>query len=253
MLKISIITVCYNAKNTIKHTLDSLSLQDYQNIEFILVDGNSNDGTMDIVKSYESMFDIIISENDNGMYEALNKGIRVANGEIIGILNSDDVFCNNNILSLIANIFNNESELSAIIGDVAFVNESNKIIRYCSAKKWNTSKFKFGNMPPHPSFYCRKSCYNKFGYYNTSFKIAGDFELLLRFLFINHINYRYFPITIVYMKSGGLSTSGLKSTLTINNEISKAFKINNLKTTFINLYSRYFKKIFEFLPHLFSK
>jgi glycosyltransferase involved in cell wall biosynthesis len=178
MLKISIITVCYNAKNTIKQTLDSLFLQDYQNIEFILIDGNSNDGTLDIVKSYESKFDIIISENDNGMYDALNKGIRVANGDIIGILNADDVFCNKNILSLIANIFNGDSELSAIIGDVAFVNESNKIIRYCSARKWDVSKFKFGNMPPHPSFYCRKSYYNKLGYYNTSFKIAKSFALL---------------------------------------------------------------------------
>lgn len=252
MLKFSIITVCYNSANTIRETLDSLFSQNYENVEFILVDGSSNDETMDIVKDYESNFDIIISEPDNGMYDALNKGISVASGEIIGLLNSDDLYSNNNILNLIANKFNDDPQLDAIIGDIAFVNKSNKIIRHCSANKWNISKFKFGNMPPHPSFYCKKSCYNKYGYYNTSFKIAGDFELLLRFFYINKIKYTYISMIMVNMKSGGLSTSGIKSTLTINNEILRAFKTNELKTNYIYLYSRYFKKILEFIPDLFS-
>ena len=251
-MKISIITVCFNANKTIEQTIISVLSQTYQNIEYIIIDGGSEDGTIGIIKKYSSKVDKIISEKDNGMYDALNKGIKLATGDIIGILNSDDYFSNNNILNLIVCKFNENLELDAIIGDVAFVDKTNKIIRHCSAKKWDISKFRFGNMPPHPSFYCKKYCFDKFGYYNTKFKIAGDFELLLRFFFINKIHFSHIPKTMVSMNLGGLSTSGVKSTLTINREILDAFKINGLKTNFLYLYLRYFKKIFEFKFNLFT-
>jgi len=253
MLRISIITVSFNSANTIRETLNSLFSQDYDNVEFILVDGNSTDETMTIVKEYESKFNVIISENDSGMYDALNKGVRIANGDVIGILNTDDIFTNNNILSSIAKILNNNPDLDAIIGDIVFVNEKNKIIRNYSSKNWSNYKFKFGFMPPHPSFYCKKDCFNKFGYYNTDFKIAGDFELLLRFLYLNKINYKIIQLTMVNMKLGGLSTGGFKSLIKINNEIIKAYKINNLYTNYFLLYSRYFFKIFDFLPNILPR
>ena len=252
-MKISIITVCFNANKTIEQTIISVLSQTYQNVEYIIIDGGSVDGTISVIEKYSSKIDKIISEYDNGMYDALNKGIKIATGEIIGILNSDDFFCNNNILNLIADKFNEKLELDAIIGDVAFVNKFNKIIRHCSAKEWNISEFKLGNMPPHPSFYCKKSCFNKFGYYNSKFKIAGDFELFVRFFYIYKINYSYIPITMVNMRTGGLSTSGINSTLTINREILQALKINGLKSNIIYLYSRYFKKIFEYKLNIFSK
>jgi glycosyltransferase involved in cell wall biosynthesis len=251
-LKISIITVCFNANKTIEQTIISVLSQTYQNIEYIIIDGGSVDGTIGIIHKYSSNIDKIISEKDNGMYDALNKGIKLATGDIIGILNSDDFFSNNNILNLIVSKFNENLELDAIIGDVAFVNKTNKIIRHCSTKKWDISKFKFGNMPPHPSFYCKKYCYDKFGYYNTKYKIAGDFELLLRFFYINKLQFLHIPKILVSMKPGGLSTSGVKSTLTINREILDAFKINGLKTNFLFLYSRYFKKILEYNFRYFS-
>ena len=251
-MKISIITVCFNAKKTIEKTINSVLSQTYHNIEYIIIDGGSVDGTIEIIEKYRSKIHKYISESDYGMYDALNKGINFATGDIIGILNSDDYFCNKNILNLIASIFNEKIELDAVIGDIAFINEKNKIIRYCSAKNWNISKFKFGNMPPHPSFYCRKSYFTKYGYYNSNFKIAGDFELFLRFFLIYKINYSYLPIRMVYMRTGGLSTSGFKSTLIINREIQQAFKINGLKSNIIFLYLRYFKKIFEYKYSIFS-
>ena len=186
-MKISIITVCFNASRTIEQTIISVLTQTYQNIEYIIIDGASVDGSIGIIEKYSSKIHEFISEPDNGMYDALNKGIKLATGDIIGILNSDDSFCNDNILNLVACNFNEILELDAVIGDVAFINKNNKIFRQCSAKNWDISKFKYGNMPPHPSFYCKKSCFNKYGYYNTNFKIAGDFELFIRF-FLSLIN-----------------------------------------------------------------
>jgi glycosyltransferase involved in cell wall biosynthesis len=202
---------------------------------------------MNIVKKYRSKFDIIISEKDNGMYDALNKGIKLASGDIIGILNSDDEYFNNDIINIISKKFSENSNLDAVYGDVAFVNSENELLRYYSAKNWSPGKFKIGNMPPHPSFYCKRNLFYKYGFYNTDFRIAGDFELLLRFIFVNKITCEYIPCRFVNMKLGGLSTNGLKSIYKINNEILKAFKLNNLKTNYILLYSRYIKKSLQFL------
>jgi glycosyltransferase involved in cell wall biosynthesis len=245
-LKFSIITVCYNSENTIRETIESLFSQNYKDIEYILVDGNSKDNTINIVNEYRNKFNIIISENDHGMYDALNKGILAASGDIIGILNSDDIYSNTKVLELLANEFNKNPNFDALIGDVAF-KSNDKILRYYSSKNWNPSKFKFGMMPAHPSFYCKRELFYKYGLYDTRFKIAGDFELLLRFFLINKINYKYLPLQMVDMKLGGLSTSGFKSLYRINKEIKLAFKINSLKSNYIILSFRYFHKIFQYL------
>jgi glycosyltransferase involved in cell wall biosynthesis len=244
-LKISIITVCFNSEKTIRDTINSLFSQSYSNIEYILVDGMSNDNTMNIVNEFRQKFDIIISEVDFGMYDALNKGIQAATGDIIGILNSDDIFSSNNLLQLLAFEFKQNPNLDALIGDIAF-KSNDRIIRYYSSKNWDAKKFKFGVMPPHPSFYCKRELFFKYGLYNKNFIIAGDFELLLRFILINKINYKYIPLQMVDMKLGGLSTNGIKSLLRINEEIILAFKINSLKTNYFNLTIRYFCKAFQY-------
>ena len=245
-MKISIITVCYNAEKTIEKTIKSVLNQGYKNIEYIIVDGNSTDNTMNIITNYRNEVDIIISENDNGIYDAINKGINASSGEIIGILNADDILFNNNIITKIVEVFIESPELEAVIGDIIFQDSSNKIRRYYSSQKWSIHKFSSGYMPPHPSFYCKKINFHKFGLYNTSFKIAADYELLIRFLKIHNLSYKYVPLIFVKMSLGGVSTRGISSFLTINSEIFKACKLNGIKTNYLKLYSKYFIKIFEY-------
>jgi glycosyltransferase involved in cell wall biosynthesis len=246
-LKISLITVSFNAEKTIESTIKSVLSQDYHNIEYILIDGCSADGTMSIVSKYIDKIDIVISEKDNGIYDAINKGIKVASGEIIGLLNADDEFSDVNIISNIAAYFKNSTNLDAIIGDIVFQNDSNQIIRKYSSKNWSSNKFSWGFMPPHPSFYCKKEYFHKYGFYNTSFKIAADFELLIRFLKINNISCCYLPLIMVKMKLGGASTRGFSSLWTINREIYRACNLNGIKTNYFKLYSKYFLKVFEFI------
>lgn len=245
-MKFSIITVCYNSEKTIRETIESLFSQRYSKIEFILIDGMSTDNTMKIVNEYKEKFNVVISEKDCGMYDALNKGISAATGDIIGILNSDDTFADKNVIEVLANEFTLNHHVDALIGDVAFI-KNDKIIRYFSARNWNVKYFKFGMMPPHPTFYCKRDLFVKYGYYNKNFRIAGDFELLLRFLFVYRINYKHIPLQMVEMKLGGLSTKGMKSLLTINKEIILAFKLNSLTTNYFYLSARYIFKVFQFL------
>ena len=246
-MKISIITVCYNAEKTIESTINSVITQNYNEIEYIIVDGNSTDNTMNIVYKYRDQIDIIITEKDNGIYDAINKGIRLASGEIIGLLNSDDELFDITIISKIANVFNNSPKLDSIIGDIIFLNDNNKIIRKYTSKNWTINKFSWGFMPPHPSFYCKKDLFHKYGFYNTKFKIAADFDLLVRFLNINKISFYYLPTSIVKMKLGGVSTKGFSSFLIINKEIYQVCKLNGIKTNYLKLLSKYFIKIFEFI------
>jgi glycosyltransferase involved in cell wall biosynthesis len=240
-IKISIITVTYNSIWTLEETLNSVKHQTYPNIEHIIIDGASTDGSFELCKLYPHI-SYLVSEKDSGIYDALNKGIQIATGDIVGILNSDDTFANNKIIDQIANEFFNNSELDAIIGDVNFVSK-NKIVRRYSSSGWTPSKFKFGIMPPHPSFYCKKALFYKYGLYNMTFKIAGDFELLLRFILINKINFKYLSIHMVDMKIGGLSTSGIRSNIVINKEIIKAFKLNSIKINYFFLLYRYISKL----------
>ncbi len=243
-IKISIITVTYNSIKTLKETLNSVKYQTYPNIEHIIIDGASTDGSFELCKLYPHI-SYLVSEKDSGMYDALNKGIRVATGDVIGLLNSDDTFTNNKIIEQIAIEFYNNTGIDAIIGDVNFVSK-NKIIRHYSSSGWTPSKFKFGIMPPHPSFYCKKELFIKYDLYNTNFKIAGDFELLLRYFLINKINFKYLPILMVDMKIGGLSTSGIRSNIVINKEIVKAFNLNSIKTNYFYLLYRYISKLKQF-------
>ena len=234
-MKISIITVCYNAENTIEDTINSVIKQRYSNIEYIVLDGLSTDNTMDIVNKYSSSIHRTISKKDKGMYDAINNGIAIATGDIIGILNADDVFENDFVLESVADSFSKNKGLQSLIGDIAFENKAGKIIRHYSAEKWTPGKFAWGFMPPHPSFYCKRDLFDKWGYYRIDFDIAADYELLIRFFKTNSVSYKYLPQVMVRMKMGGKSTNGLKSTFKINKEILRACRQNGIKTNYFKL------------------
>lgn len=251
MVKISIITVSLNAAQTIEKTIRSVISQDYPNIQYILIDGKSTDDTLKIAEGFADHIQIIKSEKDNGLYDAINKGILLADGDIIGFLNADDVFKDEQTVLKIANAFNKDRLLDSVIGDIAFVNEAGDPVRYYSARKWSPSWFRFGMMPPHPSFYCRREFYLKFGLYRTDFKIGADFELMLRFLKINQISYKYLPALMVLMKPGGISTKGLSSLVIINREIIRATRLNHLYTNYLIIFLRYFLRVFQLF--LFDK
>ncbi len=246
-LLVSIITVSYNSRGTISDTIKSILGQTYKNIEYIIVDGSSIDGTIDLVNSFGKSISKFISEPDNGIYDAINKGIKLATGDIVGILNSDDFFCDNNIIERLVGSFR-EHEIGAVYGDVQFVDpiKTSKIVRYYSSKFFNTGKFKFGFMPAHPSFYVKRELFKKLGYYKTDYKIAADFELLIRFLYNNQIKYKYIEMPFVSMRTGGVSNKSIRSVYTLNKEIARACKENEIKTNFIYIYSKYFIKVLEF-------
>lgn len=246
-MKISIITVCYNAEHTIGDTILSVINQDYNDIEYIIIDGDSVDNTVQIVTKYIDHVNLFISEKDNGIYDAINKGIKASSGDIIGLLNADDEFFNSNVVTTIANSFINQPELDSVIGDVVFFNKFNKITRKYSSNNWSTKMFEWGFMPAHPSFYCRKTIFDKLGYYDSHFKIAADYELLIRFLKVNKISFRYLPMIFVKMKLGGVSTRGFSSLITINKEILIACKRHGIKTNYFKLFLKYFIKIFELI------
>lgn len=250
-MKISVITISYNSASTIEDTLRSVLTQTYLDIEYIVVDGLSKDHTVEIIQKHEDRFNgrlKWISEKDKGLYDAMNKGIQMATGDVVGILNSDDFFYDNHVLQKVADAFKDET-LDATIGDIVFVREDNhdKIIRRYSAKNWKPSKFAWGYMPPHPSFFVRRKYFDQLGYYKMGYKIAADYELLIRFLLKAKLNWIYLPIITTKMRMGGASTSGLKSLITLNNEIIKGCSENQVYTNKIMVYSKYLFKPFEFL------
>jgi glycosyltransferase involved in cell wall biosynthesis len=247
-LKFSIVTVVRNNQDTIKEAVDSVLSQNYPNIEYIVVDGKSTDGTIEIIESYGKKIDRFISEPDNGLYDAMNKGISMASGNIIGFLNSDDVYYDKNIVKTIADTFK-AHDIDCLFGDLVYVNPDNpdRIVRYYSSKKFNNSKFKFGYMPAHPTFYCKKEIYDKLGNFETDYKIAADYEILLRFLKVHKIKYKYIPELFVKMRTGGVSTNSFKSNWILNLEILRACKKHNIKTNLFNIYLKYFDKIFELI------
>ena len=221
--------------------------QSYQNIEYIIIDAQSTDGTLAIIDKYKDKIQISISEKDNGYYEGLNKGIRLATGDIIGTLNADDRFAENDIIEKIAVVFNNNFELESVIGDIAFADNNNKISRYYSGANFKPSLFQWGVMPPHPSFYCKKNTYIKLGLYDTEYKLAGDFELMLRYLWKNKISFNYVPLTMVYMLKGGKSTRSICTNLFLNNpEVINACSMNGLKTNLLKISMKYLLKINQF-------
>ena len=250
-MKITVITTSFNSAKTIEGTLKSVLTQTYEDYEYLIVDGASTDGTLDIAHRYEPLFEgrmKIVSEPDKGIYDAMNKGIAHATGDVVGFLNSDDFFTDDSVLETIAKSFMAIPELEAVYGDVHYVDESDltRTVRYYSSHRFYREKMRRGYMPAHPSFYCKKSCFDKFGNYDISFKIAADFELLLRIIYKGNIAMTYIPKDFVTMRTGGASSSGLKSHRQIFKDHWRAFRKNGIKTNLLLYSTRYLGKITEF-------
>ncbi len=251
-MKISVITVTYNSAATIRDTIESVLRQEYSDYELIIKDGGSKDGTLDICREYEAKFKgrmRLISAPDKGIYDAMNKGIEAATGDIIGLLNSDDFYMSDDVLQAVANTFVANDGIDAVYGDIHFVKDDDltKCVRYYSSALFHRRWMRFGFMPAHPSFYCKKACYEKYGYFDTSFKIAADFENLLRLIFIGGIKTQYIPKDFVTMRTGGVSTAGFNSRKTIMKEHLRGFKKNGIYSNVFLLSLRYFYKIYELI------
>lgn len=246
-MKISIITITYNSEKTIADTIKSVLVQTYKNIEYIIIDGKSSDKTLKIINKYKKKKFKIISEKDYGIYDALNKGISLATGDIIGFLHSDDVFYDKQVLFNIAKTFENYN-IDSLYGDLLYVNaqNTNKIIRYWKSKDFNKSSFKAGWMPAHPTFYVKKEIYKKYGNFNINLKISADYELMLRFLYKNTISTKYLPLILVKMRMGGTSNVNLKNRLIANQEDKKAWEMNNLNMPFYTNILKPLRKITQY-------
>jgi len=247
--KISVITVTYNSAETLEDTLKSVKSQDFNNIEHIIMDGGSSDETLKILDSYKKSLAVVVSEPDDGIYDAFNKALALASGDIVAILNSDDVFYDDKVLSLVGETFK-KTECDIVYGDSVIVRQNDlySIVRFWKSSKFILGSFKDGWHPPHPSFFVRKSVYDKFGNFDTSIPVAADFELMLRFMEINKVTAEYIPNVLTRMRVGGHSQniiniiSGAKS-------IKKAFNKNKIKINtaryFLNRYASKVKEIFR--------
>ena len=243
-MKISVITISYNAEDTIEKTLKSIENQSYNNIEHIIIDGGSKDSTLEICNSFSHEAKIK-SELDNGVYDAFNKGLKLATGDVVGFLNADDTFYNENSIQDIVDAFSN-NETDIVYGNLDYVNEESKVIRNWISRPYEKGLLKKAWKIAHPSFYCKKEVYDRLGGYNDSFKIAGDFELCLRFLEINQVPSFYLNKKLVKMLVGGISNSGLKSKWIIFKEDLRAFKINNISVNPVLFFLYKLKKIKQF-------
>lgn len=251
-IKISVITVTFNSATTVRDTIESVLKQDYKNYEYLVIDGGSKDNTIDIIKEYEPKFGgrmRWISEKDKGMYDGINKGIRMATGDVVGIINSDDFYHRTDIFSIISKSFEENPGVQAIYGDVRFVKPDNldKTVRYYSCKHWRPWRFRFGFMPAHPTFFTYKENFEKYGYYQYDYHIAADYELLIRHLYTNKVPAKYVPVDFMKMRTGGRSTNGWKANVLLNKEIVRACKENGIWTCMPLLFMKYFIKVFELL------
>lgn len=241
-MKISIITVCYNSAATIEKTFKSIQSQTYKNIEYIVVDGGSKDATLKLIKKHETHITKWSSEVDRGLYDAMNKGIALSTGDIIGILNSDDIFTDNYVLENIAK-FHQENNIDASIGNITQFNESGRTVRKYSSKTWTPENLKIGFMPPHPSIFFKRDLFENYGKYRLDFTSGADYELIIRFFLINKITWKYSGITTTAMLIGGISSSGYKSYKLISQEIKKALELNNIKFSYFKVLSRVIWKL----------
>ncbi len=248
-MKISIITATYNSGRTLRDTLESVLHQNYKDIEYIIIDGASTDNTLDLIKAYEPKFNgrmRYVSESDKGLYDAMNKGLNMATGEVVGILNSDDFFNNESIIQLVADTMKSKN-VDAVYGDVHYVDDGDlgKCVRYYSSKIFTRGLMRLGFMPAHPSFYCKTQVYREKGGFDTSFRQTADFELLLRLIYCHSIKTIYVPFDFVTMRTGGLSTSGIKSHKAIMKDHRAALKKNGVYSNYLLLGLRYVYKAYE--------
>lgn len=251
-MKISIITVTYNSAKFINDCLKSVKKQNYNNIEHIIIDGNSTDSTLPLLLSKRDQIKKLISESDRGVYDAMNKGIKVATGDIIGFLNSDDLYTNNKVISKVASVFRDNPSIDACYADLVYTQQmdTSKIIRYWKSNKFNAGYFSKGWRPPHPTFFVRNSVYKQFGKFDIDYDISADYELMMRFLEIHKINTYYIPELWVKMRIGGISSRSFKNIIKQNQEDLKALKKHSLPH---NIFFFIINKIFSRSKQFFSR
>ena len=247
---ISIITATFNSAKTLKDTIQSVLRQTNKDFEYLIIDGGSTDETIDIVKSYESEFSgrlKWVSEKDQGIYDAMNKGIKIASGDVVGILNSDDYFTSDDILQTVDNAFKSH-EIDAIYGDIHFIRDGNpqKCVRYYSSRMFRPFWLRFGFMPAHPSFYCKREVFEKAGLYSLDYKIGADYEMMVRLFKKYRIMSQYINKDFVTMRTGGASNNNVRSRITLINEDVKACKENGVYTNSLFVMLNFMYKIFEF-------
>lgn len=257
-MRISVITATYNSGRTIGDTLESVLRQTYSDVELIVVDGASRDDTMDVVRRYEPHFGGRLhwtSEPDRGIYDAMNKGIARATGDVIGILNSDDFYTSDTVLERVAEAMQGD-DVDAVYGDIHYVRDGDlpRCVRYYSSRPFRRWMMRLGFMPAHPSFYCRREVYERCGTFDTTYRVAADFENLLRLIYVNRIKTRYLPMDFVTMRTGGASTSGLSSHRQIMRDHLRALRSNGVWSCTPLLGLRYIYKIWEVgMSHLKHK
>ena len=266
-MKISLITACFRSAGTLRTALDSVLEQKGVELDYIVVDGGSDDGTVELLKEYEVKFAgrmRWISEKDQGMYDAINKGIKMATGDVVGILNADDILATPDTLTQIVDCFDRVERvetcrmggrIDAVYADIRFVRGGGSVeelrnaptVRYCSAARWRPWMFRFAAMVPHPSFYARRECFDRLGLYSLNYRICADFELVLRFLGIAKLPAAYLPECVVVMRTGGASTAGWRSNVEINREDLRALRANGIWSCLPLIYLKYLFKIWGFV------
>ena len=246
-MKVSIITATFNSASTIADTLESVRIQTYPTIEHIIVDGLSTDNTLTIVNNAQRI-EQVVSEKDNGIYDAMNKGIALTNGEIIGILNSDDFYAHEKVIEEVVALFE-QTNCDAVYGNLIFVHPDNpkKILRKWIAGGYDLNLFLKGWMPPHPTFFVKKSVYDQLGNFNIALRSSADYELLLRFLYVNKIKVEYLHDVLVHMRSGGQSTKSFSNRIKAHKEDYMAWRLNGITPKWYTLMLKPVRKIKQFL------
>ncbi len=245
-MKISIITATYNSSRTVGDTLRCVAAQSYAPVEHLVIDGSSKDDTLEIVKQFPHV-SAVVSEKDKGIYDAMNKGVALASGEVIGILNSDDIYADEKVLQDVMDIFKDES-VDACYADLQYVRADNlnKVTRTWRSGRCSSRSFYWGWMPPHPTFFVRKKVYEQIGLFNLELRSAADYELMLRAFLKYKLNVQYLPRIIVKMRAGGESNASLRNRIRANGEDRKAWKINGLKPWLLTLYLKPARKLVQF-------
>jgi len=246
-MKVSVITVAFNASHTIADTLDSVAAQLHPDIEHVVVDGASTDGTLEVIKRHGQRVSRLVSEPDSGIYDAMNKGLRLATGDIIGFLNADDVYVDPGVLARVAAAMEHD-RLDVLFGDAEFVSPErpDKSLRRYRSDRFRPDRIAWGWMPAHPALFLRRQVYERFGLFRTDYRIAGDFELVARVFHGDTLKYRHVPEVMVRMRTGGISTGGWRNTLLLNREVLRACRENGIKTNLVKILSKYPAKLLEF-------
>ena len=246
-MKISVITVCYNSAETIGHTLRTVREQTYKDIEHIVVDGRSTDNTLEVIAAEGPHVAKFISERDNGIYDAMNKGIQLATGDVVAFLNADDFYKDIGVLARVAQVMQAE-QLDALYGDVEFFRpgQQDSVARRYNSGRFTAGRLGWGWMPAHPALFVRRGLFERYGSFRTDYRIAGDFEFIARVFSHTGLRHRHLPESVVRMQMGGISTSGWRATLQLNREMMRACRANAIQTNWLKMLARYPLKALEF-------